>query len=300
MNWLSVNFRRGPALEAYCAPAQARRQVWRLLLGLGLLLGVQLLAGAGLGAAIMRLDDGWALLNQLASGASPRAMLAILMSFLGLWLGLFLVVRLLHRRTLTTLAGGGLRGRQIARGFAVALAIWVVTLPLTLVLTGTPMRAPIGLGEWLRLAPAATVLVFLQVGAEEFMFRGYLLQQLAARWRSPMIWAAAPSILFGMLHYSPVTYGAAAPVVVVATAMLGWGLAVITARTGNISTALGVHFGVNLPTLLLVGSPDHLGGLALFHVVAPSEVGPAAVVADAVIIVGALAAAAWVWRPRGG
>ena len=56
------------------------------------------------------------------------------------------------------------------------------------------------LEEWLlALGPVATV-IFLQASSEELVFRGYLPQQLAARFGNPAVWGFLPSILFGALH----------------------------------------------------------------------------------------------------
>ena len=51
------------------------------------------------------------------------------------------------------------------------------------------------LGEWLMGLAPALVLILWQVSAEEVAFRGYLLQQLRARVRSPLVWAVLPAFL---------------------------------------------------------------------------------------------------------
>ncbi len=47
----------------------------------------------------------------------------------------------------------------------------------------------------------------IQTGAEELVFRGYLQQQLAARFASPLIWMVLPALIFGAVHYDPATAG---------------------------------------------------------------------------------------------
>ena len=60
-------------------------------------------------------------------------------------------------------------------------------------------------GEWLIGLIPALALILMQVAAEEVAFRGYLLQQLRARFRSPLVWAVLPALVFGALHFDPAT-----------------------------------------------------------------------------------------------
>ena len=100
----------------------------------------------------------------------------------------------------------------------------------------------------------------MQTAAEELAFRGYLLQGLAARFRSRLLWWGAPALLFGLLHWSPREGWPA----VLAAAALGLILADVTARSGNLSAAIGLHFANNAVALLVVAMPSPLAGLSLF------------------------------------
>jgi membrane protease YdiL (CAAX protease family) len=55
--------------------------------------------------------------------------------------------------------------------------------------------------------PLALVGVLIQTGAEEVLFRGYMQQQLAARFSSPILWMVLPSAIFAALHYQPEIMG---------------------------------------------------------------------------------------------
>ncbi len=94
------------------------------------------------------------------------------------------------------------------------------------------------------------------------LFRGYLTQALAARFRSPLAWALLPSIAFGALHWDG-ALGRDAWLGVAAATAVGLAFADVTARTGNLSAAIGLHFANNLAALLLVGMPGPTGVLAL-------------------------------------
>ncbi len=114
-------------------------------------------------------------------------------------------------------------------------------------------------------------LVLVQTLAEELIFRGYLLQQLRARFRSLWVCAVLPSALFGLLHFSPATWGVNAYMYVLNTTVVGVILCLVTLRTGNLGAAAGLHFGNNMIAFIL-GVRGELDGLTLFGLeVAPDS-----------------------------
>ncbi|HEU0222717.1 MAG TPA: CPBP family intramembrane glutamic endopeptidase [Paracoccaceae bacterium] len=264
----------GPAMREFARPAAARKELWRLGLGLVLILllnGVLVLAYLGLAYLVLaRLPGPWRAEMPFAEflgdvGESPAGMLVALGTFGCLWLALAATLRLLHRRGLRSLLGRGERmaGRDFARGLSLALGFGMASVAAGLAIAGRPALAP-DPGAWLLALGPALVLLFVQVGAEELLFRGYLQQQFAARFRA---WPAAllgPSLLFGLAHYSP-AQGDAALLAVLAATVTGLVFGAVTAATGNLGAALGLHYGINLVGLLAVSNPAHLGGLGLFR-----------------------------------
>ena len=119
---------------------------------------------------------------------------------------------------------------------------------------------------WLTFLPMALLMVLLQTGAEELLFRGYLQQQLAARFRTPIIWMVLPSVLFGLGHWNPEQFGAVSWTVVGVTTLVGLFAADLTARTGTIGAAWGFHFTNNVAAILLVSLEGPLSGLSLYVV----------------------------------
>lgn len=115
------------------------------------------------------------------------------------------------------------------------------------------------------LGSAHAGLLMIQIGAEEILFRGYLLQTISARGGN-FIWAAVlPSVIFGCLHFDYATFGANAFAYVASTAVFGMILCAVTLRLGNIGAAFGLHFFNNLAALFIYGLDDELGALTLFH-----------------------------------
>lgn len=255
------------AFERYIAPARARPQIWRILLGLLLIGGFYtgvMAALVGLAVRLVPRERVPGLAEDIGLGQSPGGMIALLFSFAALAAGPMMAARLLHGRRAATLFGPGPRVvRHFALGtLAVALVYGLANLAsLALDSEGTvPGLAP---GRWLAVLPLALVGVAIQTGAEELVFRAYLLQQLAARFRSRLAWMVLPSLLFGCLHFEPGLMGPNAAYVVGATALFGLAAADLTARTGSIGLAWGLHFANNCTALLFVVSGEALTGLAL-------------------------------------
>lgn len=269
------------AFDAFVAPARRRPQIWRLLLGLGVALAVYVAVMAvvlvlGLGllgidpaqiAAASDADDAMPpALERLILGQSPTAMLILLATFAGMALGPVVAVSLLHARRPDTLLGPRaalLHDFAVAAAVTLAVAALGVGISSALDLGPRPSRA-LDLSLWLAILPVALVGVAVQTGAEEVLFRGYLMQQLAARFGSPLVWIGVPTILFGLAHYAPPQNGDNTWLIVLATGTFGLAAADLTIRTGSLGAAWGFHFANNCIALLVVSVQGPLSGLALY------------------------------------
>jgi uncharacterized protein len=120
------------------------------------------------------------------------------------------------------------------------------------------------LSRWLLLLPLSLLAVLVQVSAEEIVFRGYVQQQLAARFNSPLIWMVLPSALFALGHYLPAEAGENALMVALWAGVFGILMADLTARSGSLGPAIAVHLWNNVSAILIVSLPDDLSGLALY------------------------------------
>lgn len=254
-------------------PAEAHPQLWRTILGFVLVMAIWFAVTYGvlaLGSALTGRTVG-----RLSRGADFTSAAVLFLTFLGFHIGLALVLPLLHRRSYTSLFGPQKRltlrhlatGTAVTLSIALALAAFMRVEPLFLPAAILPEIARAQpLLPWLTILPAALVLIFLQSLGEELVFRGYLLQQLHARFRSPMIWAVLPALGFGLLHYDATTYGPVnAALYVLNAAVSGTFAAFVTARTGNLAAAAGLHFGNNA-SMTILGIKGNFEGFALFTV----------------------------------
>lgn len=244
-------------IEAYVAPARARPALWRLLAG------CVVICIAWFGALVSVAPT----LKEFAKGHQLHdpALLTIgfLYAFGGMIAGTALAVRLFQRRSFRSVFGpGGFRPGL----FGLAVAIWggFALLSLALLHGVLPLEPGVPLPQWLRHLPFAIPAVLIQCAAEEIAFRGFLMQTLAARFRSRLVWLGLPALVFGALHFDPATHGANAWLVAASAGLIGLVLGDITARLGNLSAAIGLHFVNNAVALLLVSPPTPLGGLSLF------------------------------------
>ncbi len=120
-------------------------------------------------------------------------------------------------------------------------------------------------GTWLSWLPFALVAIGFQTLAEELFFRGYLQSQLAARFRSPLIWLVVPAIAFGFAHFAPGLPGWNSWFYVAFAAVFGILAGDLTARTGSLGAAWGWHFANNSFAVLIVATEGSVTGLGLWR-----------------------------------
>ncbi|MEL7462467.1 MAG: type II CAAX endopeptidase family protein [Pseudomonadota bacterium] len=295
---MNLIFGDGRALRAYAASAEARPQLWRAVLCLIVVFAVIFGASLLIGFALMRIAPEANPLASLEALSTTGGVLFALATFLLWWPGLWLGMKLMHKRGLGSLFPATQRGpvRLFATGFAVAVGFGALSIAVGAF--ASPIeRSDLGVGTWLALLPLALILLLIQTGAEELLFRGYLLQQLAARFHGHWIaWGLIPSLIFGALHYNPTAPGGA-EVAVAVTALGGFVMAVVTARTGGLAAAWGLHMGVNTVALLIIGPPDYLSGLSLWHWTGDEAEFSRLAWSDFIWIAAIALGAAWWFRP---
>ncbi|WP_299650547.1 CPBP family intramembrane glutamic endopeptidase [uncultured Tateyamaria sp.] len=262
-------------------PARDRAQLWRLILGVILVAGFflvlsQLVFGTILG--LLEPQTANAVLRDAQTGQTAGGMLLLLFQLGLLAVSAALVVIVVHNRRPATLIGPvSLAVRQFT---AVLFMMVLLTAALWLLPpydAGEPLSQNMNVGRWLILLPIAIVAVFVQIGAEEVLFRGYLQQQLAARFKSPIIWMVAPAMLFGFGHYLPESAGSNAVTIALWATLFGILMADLTARSGTLGPAMAVHFSNNISAMVLTATPDEMSGLALY--VLPFGIGDEAAMA---------------------
>ena len=205
-------------------------------------------------------------LSVFLNGKSANSVLFQLSTFIGVWPATWLTLKLLHRQSFGSILSPERRMRwgDFGRGLLLAVGFWALTLAFSVPVGGFPERSTLEFGTWTMIVVPLAVLVFFQASAEELLFRGYILQQLAVRWRSPLIWGALPALLFGLAHYGNGAALGAGWLYVVATLLFGLTAAALVWRTGSLAAAMGLHTGVNIFSLSGVGLEGVVEGTQLY------------------------------------
>jgi uncharacterized protein len=233
---------------------------WTMAFGL-VAIGGGLVNPDALGAAM---GQGGASLTYLDA---VMAMGVLLATFWGLWLGVWLVAKLLHKRDLSTVLAHDRRIRLDYFLVGMALAAGYLALSLgSIWLSGPPpARSSLPIEHWLIAFAPLVVLIFFQTAGEELFFRGYLTQQLAARIPHPLVWGLLPSLAFGLAHTANGGGDAKFTVYYVAVAtLLGLVMTALVWRTGGLAAAMGFHLMNNIGAMLLVGIAGVTPPIALF------------------------------------
>jgi membrane protease YdiL (CAAX protease family) len=261
------------AFERYIASGGRHTGLWRLLAGV-IVIAVMWFAGAtgvlfaftAYAAAISGNSDlAPERLGAVMTGGGPEVVGVLLLTFAGIWAGVYLAVTLLHRQRFATLFAPERRVRlaELGKGMLVAAAFALGSTAVGLTVAA-PAVTVLPLSLWLVFLLPLVALIFLQATAEELIFRGYLLQQLALRSRNPLVWAVLPSAVFGAMHWAGDLPGEASAYYIMTTFLMGLALAALVWRTGSLWAAVGVHVGFNAIGLTVVGAEGVLSGAQLF------------------------------------
>jgi membrane protease YdiL (CAAX protease family) len=255
--------------EVLVSPARDTAQLWRLLMGVILIAGVVLLVSRFITQTLVTLlgSSVYASLIGADGGSTPVSVLYLLMSFGLLTLGVVVALRVAHQRGFAALLGDwSLLRRQFVAVLAMMVLLNICIMALPPWSAGLPIEPNIEFGTWMLALPFAIIAILVQVSAEEIVFRGYLQQQIAARFSSPLIWLGVPSALFGLGHYMPLVAGENAEMLALWAALFGLAMADVTARAGTLGPAIAIHFSHNAVAILFVSIQDELSGLALYTV----------------------------------
>lgn len=254
--------------EAFVQPARAYAEIWRLVVGLMLAFFAYLALNQFFFQTVFSLVSGdrAQFLRDVQSGTTPVAMYLLLFSFAFMTIAAGIAAKVMHKRGFETLFGPVSRCWS---DFWSVSTLAVIVMAVTFVLPPWGMDAPLvpnlPLGTWILLLAPSLIFVLIQTSAEEIVFRGYVQQQLAARFKSPLMWMVLPSVLFAMGHYLPDMAGENALMIALWAGVFGILMADLTARAGTLGPAIAVHFWNNVSAILIVSLPGDLSGLALYH-----------------------------------
>jgi uncharacterized protein len=173
-------------------------------------------------------------------------------------LAVFFVIYFLHERSVRSLVtiASAIRWRLFARGFGLYAVLMVVGTVVDFVLHPQTYRISLDAWRFLAFAPMVLILTPIQACAEEFLFRGYLMQGiglLTSRWIVP---AVGSSLIFMAVHLgNPELAHGLLPMVLYYFGM-GLFLALLTLKSDGLELSMGVHTATCIFAALVVNYED--------------------------------------------
>jgi membrane protease YdiL (CAAX protease family) len=233
---------------------QGRNDWWRYLISLPVILVIWFIVGSIPVVMLMTYVsmDGNPATSFTATGFEGVPVipefLITMSSFIPFLVATFLAVRFIHARSLKTLVNG-VRHIRWGRIFAGAGA-WLVIATLVSVIESLlyPGRyvftfQPVTL---LVFAVLALILIPIQTSAEEFFFRGYLLQWMGLRLKNKWVLSLLNGLLFFLPHAANPEMATNSLLIGLGYFAMGFFLTLITLQDHGIELALGMHAANNL------------------------------------------------------
>lgn len=226
--------------------------------------------------------------DRLQTVFTGRAGTASLLATLGvLWGVVWAVLRIVHRRRLSSVLGAN-RRIDVADGLKAGLAGGLVFGLSMLIGPDSPdlpiERSSLALADWLAYLLPVVGLIALQASAEEAVFRGYLMQLLANRFASPLVWAAIPLLVFTIAHWDPEVQTHMLLAIFGSVFLFAVSATVLVVATGNLGAAMGYHVVNNLFAFLVFSPQGDDDEFALYLYPALSD--PRWTVSEAALLIG--------------
>jgi uncharacterized protein len=269
---------------------QGRNSWWRYLLGIFLILFLWLVVGSIVslivGSIFLTIHltqmglDSEALQQQFQQQLlvflktpSLGAYVTVNIPFIFFGLAILLVTKGLHQRSVRTLINGDnyINFKRLFRGFFVWFLISTILIPVDYFLNSQNYVFSFNPVQWFLLLPLALVLTPLQTSAEEFFFRGYLLQGLGLLTRQRFVLIIVSSLLFAVPHFANPEMQRGAVWLALLYFAFGVFLTVITLKDNRLELALGVHAANNLRFLFISTKDSALPAPAIWIVNDPGD-----------------------------
>lgn len=185
---------------------------------------------------------------------SNLTLFLMLLSFAVGLLGVYFVVRYLHRQPFVELT----TSRKKTDWGRIFFGFGLITIT-TLVVTGLDYYSnpedyvlQFDLVPFVILAVIAVIMIPLQTSFEEYLFRGYLMQGIGVMAKNKWLPLIITSVVFGGLHLANPEVDKFGNIIMIYYIGTGFFLGIMTLMDEGMELALGFHAGNNLITALLV------------------------------------------------
>lgn len=187
---------------------------------------------------------------------SNVTLLLLLISFVVIMIAIVLVIKKLHQQTFLSLTTS--RAKVDWSRVFFSFSIWAVLTTLTTLLSYYLSPADFVFNfkpvPFAILALIGIALLPIQTSAEEYVFRGYLMQGFASLARNKWFPLLMTSLIFGGMHWFNPEVTKIGPIIMIYYIGTGLFLGVLTLVDEGMELALGFHAANNLVGALLVTS----------------------------------------------
>jgi membrane protease YdiL (CAAX protease family) len=169
---------------------------------------------------------------------------------------LFFLLRVLHRRSVLSLTTSRkeVDYKKILFSFGLIVLMTIATFAVSYSLDNSNILWNFNPLKFTALFLISIVLFPFQIGFEEYLFRGYLMQQIGIIARNRWFPLLITSVMFGLFHSANPEVAKMGFGVMVFYIGTGFFLGIMTLMDESLELALGFHLGNNLMAALLITS----------------------------------------------
>jgi membrane protease YdiL (CAAX protease family) len=176
--------------------------------------------------------------------------------FVFLLIMLFFLVRVLHGRSAISLttSRNQIDYKRIIFSFSLVVFFTIVVFLISYFIDNSNIIWNFKLKKFAVLFVISLLMFPFQIGFEEYLFRGYLMQQIGILVRNRWFPLLITSVVFGLFHSANPEVAKMGFGVMVFYIGTGFFLGIITLMDESLELALGFHLGNNLMSALLITS----------------------------------------------
>ena len=233
---------------------KGKNELWKFLLTSILVSGIFILNFITyLFSSEEDIDEMYDLLKSIPSNLS---LVINLLPFVFLLFLLFLLVKKLHERSILSLSTirTKMDWRRLVFSFSLIVSISLLIFSISFYLDPLQIEMQFNPIKFAILFIISVLLFPFQIGLEEYLFRGYLMQQLGVIAKNKWFPLIFTSILFGVFHSANPEVAEIGFITMVFYIGTGLFLGIMTLMDDGLELALGFHLGNNLLAALLITS----------------------------------------------
>lgn len=197
------------------------------------------------------MDEVYQSMTEIPNNMSLVLNLSPFIFLLGL---LFFLVRLLHKRSILSLttSRNEVDFKKILFSFGLIVLMTIAAFAVSYSMDNSAILWNFNPLKFAVLFIISLLLFPFQIGFEEYLFRGYLMQQIGIIAKNRWVPLLITSVMFGVFHSANPEVGKMGFGVMVFYIGTGFFLGIMTLMDESLELALGFHLGNNLMAALLI------------------------------------------------